>query len=227
MKEKTTIYRVFLIICLSFLILAGGRVAGAAAAAEKSPVEVLQAISDHVLDIVKQDPSVLDDKARLRSIAEEFVLPHVDFVALSQSVLGINWRRATPQQREVFQQEFRKLLMNTYLASISRADYHGQSIRYLPMHQPPGGDLAEVAAEVQQPNGPVIHVLFRMYRRDGGDWKIYDVVVEGVSLVVTQRSSFSSIIRDKGLDGLIAMLEKRNKNHVDPAVKGQAPPSIP
>jgi phospholipid transport system substrate-binding protein len=205
---------------ISFFILlpTAGLVPGAAVSAEQSPIDVLRGISDHVMEIIKADPSVLDDKARLRAIAEEYVIPHVDFIALSQSVLGINWRKATPQQRVVFEQEFRTLLINTYLASISRADYHGQSIRYLPMRNPPNGDLAEVDAEIEQPNGPLIHAQFRMYRREGADWKIYDVVAEGVSLVVTQRSSFSSIIRDKGLDGLIAMLEERNKNHTGSAL---------
>jgi phospholipid transport system substrate-binding protein len=205
------------------LLLAAGLAPGAANSDGKSPVDVLRGISDHVMEIIKKDPSVLDDKARLRDIAEQFVLPHVDFIALSQAVLGINWRKATPEQRQVFEQEFRTLLMNTYLSSISRADYHGQSIRYLPMRKPPTGDLAEVDAEIEQPNGPLIHAQFRMYRRDGGEWKIYDVVAEGVSLVVTQRSSFSSIIRDKGLDGLIAMLVKRNRDHADPALPDQVP----
>jgi phospholipid transport system substrate-binding protein len=191
--------------------------------AEKSPVEVLQGMSDHVLEIIKEDPSILDDKARLRSIADQVVIPNIDFIALSQSVLGITWRKATPQQREVFEREFRALLMNTYLNSISRADYHGQSIRYLPLRTPPTGDRAEVDAEIEQPNGPLIHATFRMYRRDGGDWKVYDVVAEGVSLVITQRSTFSSIIRDKGLDGLIAMLEARNNKRIDQAATEEAP----
>jgi phospholipid transport system substrate-binding protein len=194
--------------------------------AEKGPVEVLQGMSDHVLEIIREDPSVLDDKARLRAIAEEVVIPNVDFIALSQSVLGITWRKATPRQREVFEQEFRTLLINSYLASISRADYQGQSIRYLPLRNPPTGDRAEVEAEIDQPNGPLIHVQFRMYRRDDAGWKVYDVVVEGVSLVITQRSSFSSIIRDKGLDGLIAMLEERNNKRDDPAATEKAPAAV-
>ena len=186
----------------------------APALADKSPVEVLQGMSDHVLEIIKEDPTILDDKPRLRAIADQVVIPHIDFIALSQSVLGVTWRKATPEQRDVFEREFRALLMNTYLNSISRADYHGQSIRYLPMRNPPTGDRAEVDAEIEQPNGPLVHAQFRLYRRPGGDWKVYDVVAEGVSLVITQRSSFSSIIRDKGLDGLIAMLEERNNSRV-------------
>jgi phospholipid transport system substrate-binding protein len=225
MKLKTTTcgtYRRLWVTLLLFFYLAPA----AAVLAAKGPVEVLQGMSDHVLDIIRQDPSVLDDKARLRAIAEEVVIPNVDFIALSQSVLGVTWRKATPGQREVFEQEFRALLINTYLASISRADYQGQSIKYLPLRNPPTGDRAEVDAEIEQPNGPLIHAQFRMYRRDDAGWKVYDVVVEGVSLVITQRSSFSSIIRDKGLDGLIAMLEERNNKRVDQEGTVKAPANV-
>lgn len=194
--------------------------------AEESPVEVLRGMSDHVLEIIQQDPSILDDKARLRAIADQVVIPNIDFIALSQSVLGVTWRQATPEQREVFEREFRSLLMNSYLNSISRADYQGQSIRYLPLRNPPTGDRAEVDAEIEQPNGPLIHAQFRMYRRDGAGWKVYDVVVEGVSLVITQRSTFSSIIRDKGLGGLIALLEERNNKRIDSAGKSAAPTAV-
>jgi len=194
--------------------------------AEEGPVEVLRGMSDHVLEIIQQDPSILDDKAQLRAIADKVVIPNIDFIALSQSVLGITWRKATPEQRQVFEREFRSLLMNSYLNSISRADYQGQSIKYLPLRNPPTGDRAEVDAEIAQPNGPLIHAQFRMYRRDGAGWKVYDVVVEGVSLVITQRSTFSSIIRDKGLDGLIAMLEERNNKRIDSAAKAEPPTAV-
>jgi phospholipid transport system substrate-binding protein len=224
MNEKTITYYIYRKLWLIVLLLPG--VAPCAPIqAEKGPVEVLQEMSDHVLEIIQHDPSVLDDKSRLRAIADQVVIPNIDFIALSQSVLGVTWRRATPEQREVFEREFRSLLMNTYLASISRADYHGQSIRYLPLRNPPTGDRAEVDAEIEQPNGPLIHAQFRMYRRDGAGWKVYDVVVEGVSLVITQRSSFSSIIRDKGLDGLIALLVERNNKRIDQATT-QAPTAV-
>jgi phospholipid transport system substrate-binding protein len=222
MLRKTiscNIYRELWIILLLFPCLAPY----ASVPAEEGPVEVLQGMSDHVLEIIQHDPSVLDDKARLRAIADQVVIPNIDFIALSQSVLGVTWRKATPHQREVFEREFRSLLMNSYLNSISRADYRGQSIRYLPLRSPPTGDRVEVDAEIEQPNGPLIHVQFRMYRRDGAGWKVYDVVVEGVSLVITQRSSFSSIISDKGLDGLIAMLEARNNKRLDQAATVEAP----
>ena len=225
MNYKTSGYNIYLrlwFILLPFVGLAPC----APVLAEEGPVDVLRGMSDHVLEIIKEDPSVLDDKARLRAIADQVVIPNIDFIALSQSVLGITWRKATPEQREVFEREFRSLLMNTYLNSISRADYQGQSIRYLPLRNPPTGDRAEVDAEIEQPNGPLIHAQFRMYRRDGAGWKVYDVVVEGVSLVITQRSSFSSIIRDKGLSGLIAMLEERNNKRIDAAAPEDPPTAM-
>jgi len=225
MNEKTITYNIYHKLWLILLLLPG-LAPCAPIPAEKGPVEVLQGMSDHVLEIIQHDPSVLDDKSRLRTIADQVVIPNIDFIALSQSVLGVTWRQATPEQREVFEREFRSLLMNTYLASISRADYHGQSIKYLPLRNPPTGDRAEVDAEIEQPNGPLIHAQFRMYRRDGEGWKVYDVVVEGVSLVITQRSSFSSIIRDKGLDGLIAMLVDRNNKRVNQAATTQAPTAV-
>jgi len=225
MKYKTIGYYIYLRLWLILLPLFGLALC-APVLAEEGPVEVLRGMSDHVLEIIKADPSVLDDKARLRAIADQVVIPNVDFIALSQSVLGVSWRKATPEQREIFEREFRALLINSYLASISRADYQGQSIRYLPLRNPPSGDRAEVDAEIEQPNGPLIHAQFRMYRRDGAGWKVYDVVVEGVSLVITQRSSFSSIIRDKGMSGLIALLEERNNKRIDSAEKAESPTAV-
>jgi phospholipid transport system substrate-binding protein len=225
MKYKTVSCNAYLSLWFIFLPIFG-LAPCAPVQAEEGPVEVLRGMSDHVLEIIQHDPTILDDKARLRAIADQVVIPNIDFIALSQSVLGITWRKATPEQREVFEREFRSLLMNTYLNSISRADYQGQSIKYLPLRNPPTGDRAEVDAEIEQPNGPLIHAQFRMYRRDGAGWKVYDVVVEGVSLVITQRSSFSSIIRDKGLGGLIALLEERNNKRIDSAGKAAAPTAV-
>lgn len=190
---------------LAALLLPAG-----AALAEESPIDVLKGMSDRVIAIVEQDPGILDDKARLRSVADAIIVPNVDFVVFSKWVLGKHWRQATPQQREIFIKEFRETLINSYLSSITRDDYQRQTIRYEPLRGQENSNKVEVNATVEQPNGPLIHVQFRMYRNEEGRWLVYDVVVEGVSLVATHRSSFSSIIREKGLDGLITMLEDRN-----------------
>jgi phospholipid transport system substrate-binding protein len=192
------------VVLLTVLMFVAGGVA-----AEPGPLNVLEEMSDHVLEVIRQDPAILDDPIRLRELADEFVVPNIDFMALSQWVLGKHWRGANPGQRQVFAHEFRELLIRTYLASVTRSDYQDQTIRYLPLRKAHDGRKVTVEAHVEQPQGPLVHVLFRMLKRDQG-WKVYDVVIEGVSLVATHRSGFSSIIRERGLDGLIATLEARN-----------------
>ena len=194
---------------------------GRAVCAEPGPQVVLQEMSDHVLEVIRQDPAILDDQVRLRALADELVVPNVDFLALSQWVLGRHWRQATPIQRQIFADEFRELLIRTYLASVTRSGYQDQVIRYLPLRKIQDTRKVMVEAQIEQPQGPLVHVQFRMLHRDAV-WRVYDVVIEGVSLVATHRSSFSSIIREQGIDGLIATLEQRNKDVAEEAVGGEA-----
>ena len=175
--------------------------------AEQGPVEVLQTMTDTLVDIAREDPDVINDIERLRVIASEVVLTRIDFNALSRWVLGKYWRTATPQQRADFIVEFREMMLGSYLRSVST--YKDNGVRFHPVR----GDLSKgrvvVHAEVDQPNGPVVHVTFRM-RMVGDEWLIYDVAVEGISLVATHRASFSREIRKSGMDSLIARLHAKN-----------------
>jgi phospholipid transport system substrate-binding protein len=178
------------------------------AMAEPGPAEVLQNMMDTLLEIVEQDPGVINDKVRLRSIANEVVLSRVDFNTLSRWVLGKYWRTATPQQRTAFIAEFREMLVGSYLNSVSPHD--GNGVRILPVRGNLDEGHAIVNVEVDQPDGPVIHVSFRM-RRSDNEWLIFDVAVEGVSLVASHRTSFSREIRESGMDSLIAQLRVKNE----------------
>jgi len=176
------------------------------------PVEVLQTMTDTLVDIAREDPDVINDIARLRVIASEVVLTRIDCNALSRWVLGKYWRTATPQQRADFIIEFREMMLGSYLRSVST--YKDNGVRFHPVR----GDLSKgrviVHAEVDQPNGPIVHVTFRM-RMVGDEWLIYDVAVEGISLVATHRASFSREIRKNGMDSLVARLHAKNmKNAV-------------
>jgi phospholipid transport system substrate-binding protein len=164
------------------------------AMAEQGPVEVLQAMTDTLLDIVRQDPDVIHDEVRLRVIAND---------TLSRWVLGRYWRTASPQQRAAFIAEFREMILRSYLRSVSA--YRDNGVRFLPLRGDLEKGLAVVNAEIDQPDGPVAHVMFRM-RLVTEEWKIYDVAVEGISLVATHRTSFSQQIRSDGM----ARLHARN-----------------
>jgi phospholipid transport system substrate-binding protein len=185
------------------LFIAGPAVANPA----QGPVEVLQSMTDTLVAIASEDPDVVYDIPRLREIADDVVLTRVDFEGLSRWVLGKYWRTATPQQREAFIAEFREMLLGSYLRSVST--YEDNAVRFLPLRNSRHEDRVIVNAEVDQPNGPTVHVSFRM-RQVGDQWLIYDVAVEGISLVATHRTSFSREIRSSGMDSLIARLRVQN-----------------
>ncbi len=171
--------------------------------AESEPVAILQQMTEQVTDVVHRDSSILKDPVRLRALANEAILPHVDFVALSRWVLGKYWRTATPAQREDFMAQFREMLFLNYLRNVT--SYRETAVRFLPLRGAPQDGRVQVQAEVEPEGAPVVNVLFRMHRVDGG-WLIYDVAVEGISLVATHRSGFAQEISRNGLDGLIARL---------------------
>ena len=178
--------------------------------AEMGPVETLAKMTATLEDIVNQDPDIIKNPHRLRVIAHEVVLPNVDIRTLSRWVLGKNWRTATPEQRDAFVLEFQELLLSTYLRQVKT--YQGEVARFLPLRGEQKAGQAVVNAEIEQPNGPIVHAIFRMRKAEQG-WLIYDVSVEGISLVATHRSSFSREVRDGGLDKLIARLHGMNERN--------------
>ena len=191
------------------LLLTTGMLAGIVSPvlADPEPVVVLQQMTEHVKDVVRQDTSILKDPVRLRQLANEAVLPNVDFVALSRWVLGKHWRKATPEQREAFMTQFREMLLLNYLHNVT--SYRETAVRFLPLRGTPQDNKVQVQAEVEPQGAPVVNVMFRMHRVDGR-WLIYDVSVEGISLVATHRSGFSQEISRNGLDGLITRLTEMN-----------------
>lgn len=175
------------------------------------PVEVLQDMTDTLVEIAREDPDVIYDIPRLRQIANDVVLEVIDFEGLSRWVLGKYWRTASPQQREAFILEFREMMLGTYLRQVST--YEENAIRFMPLRDSENKSRVIVNAVVEQPNGPPVKVSFRM-RLVGQDWKIYDVAVEGISLVATHRTSFSREIRNNGMDSLIARLHEQNQENL-------------
>ena len=181
------------------------------AQAEQGPVEMLQLMTTTLENVVKSDPDIIYDEKRLRVIAQEVVLPHVDIRTMSRWVLGKNWRTASPEQRENFVVEFRDLLLSTYLRQVKT--YDGESARFLPLRGEQREGQAVVNAEILQPNGPIIRATFRLHQPQG-EWMIFDVIVEGISLVATHRSGFNSEIRKSGIDELIARLHRLNERNL-------------
>jgi phospholipid transport system substrate-binding protein len=125
---------------------------------------------------------------------------------MSQWVLGVHWRNATPAQRDAFVTQFEDLLVRTYSRAL--VDYRNQKVAFLPARAR-SADEVTVRASIDQGSGPAIPIAYEMYRTDAG-WKVYDVAIDGVSLVINYRSSFGQEIRRGGIDGLIQRLAEKN-----------------
>ena len=183
-----------------------------AMAEQQGPVEMLQSMTAALEDVVKNDPDIIYDEKRLRVVAHEVVMPHIDIRTMSRWVLGKNWRKATPEQREAFVVEFRELLLGTYLRQVKT--YEGETARFLPLRGQQREGQAVVNAEIVQPNGPIVHASFRLHHLQA-EWMIFDVSVEGISLVATHRSSFNTEIRNSGIDKLITRLRELNERNIE------------
>lgn len=182
----------------------------AAAEEEKlAPDELVKQTTEKVLTLLEDNREQIDeDPARVYEAVQEIVLPHFDFELMSRFVLARNWQNASPDQQARFTDEFRRLLVRTYGRSLS--EYSGQTVRFPPMQSDAERGRATVPTEVVQDDGPSIPISYSLYRNDDDDWKVFDVVVEGSSLVQTYRSSFASEVQRSGIDGLIERLTERN-----------------
>jgi phospholipid transport system substrate-binding protein len=188
-----------------------------ASASPGAAQELVQQTSERMLSALKSEQSTIKaNPARVYALADNIVLPHFDFQRMSSLVLGKYWRTATPEQQAQFTQEFRNLLVRTYATAMT--EYSGQQINYLPLKAAPDASDVTVRTEILQPGGPPVGVNYSLYQKDG-TWKVYDVIIEDISLVTSYRSSFASQIKRSSLDDLIAQLVARSKNlaTADPA----------
>jgi len=178
-------------------------------AAELSADELVKRTADDVLNTIKSDKDIqAGDQKKIFALAEEKILPNFDFDRVCRMVLGKNWRSATPEQQAAFQKEFRTLLLRTYATALGK--YKDQVIEYKPMRAEAGAKKVSVKTQILQPGGQPISVDYSLVKAENG-WKVYDIVIESVSLVTNYRSQFSSEIRQNGLDSLNKKLADKNK----------------
>lgn len=158
---------------------------------------------------IKQNPDVV------REMVEELLLPHIDLITASRWVLGKHWRRASKEQKIEFIKHFRGMLVRFY--STALADYLSKNkvspdlIRFQPVRAEPGSEDVTVRSEVHPPSGQPIPVNYEMHLTRKG-WKVYDVSVEGISVIMTYRNSFNDEISRNGLDQLISRLANKDSD---------------
>jgi phospholipid transport system substrate-binding protein len=177
-------------------------------AQEVGPEELVRRVTQEVLDSIKSDTVLAaGDRQKMLALAEEKVLPHVDFAEAARLAIGRSWNNATPEQRARITREFRAMLVRTYASAIDA--YRGQTLTVLPVRMKPGDTDVTVRNRYVRPGAPAVTIEYQMYRTPQG-WKIYDIVAEGVSLVLTYRSEFDAVVRADGVEGLIKRLAEKN-----------------
>lgn len=177
--------------------------------AAQSPRELVKETSEQMLNKLKQEQAVIKtNPERIYELVNKIVLPHFDFDYMSQLVLGKYWRRASEQQRQDFTEEFKQLLVRTYATSLN--EYTDQEVTFLPFREGSDKNEAQVRTEVEQPGSFPIPIDYRLHL-NSDEWKVFDVVIDGVSLVTNYRTSFAKEIRQGDLDSLIETLQQRNR----------------
>jgi phospholipid transport system substrate-binding protein len=173
------------------------------------PESLVKKITQEVLEAVKQDKALQEgDRQKALKLAEEKILPHVDFQEATRLAVGKAWQQATPEQRQKLIAEFKAMLVRTYSNAIDT--YRGQTMKVLPVRMKPDDTDVTVRNQYVKPGERPVLVDYAMRKTESG-WKVYDIVVEGVSLVLTYRSEFDAVVRQDGVDGLIRRLAEKNK----------------
>ncbi len=181
-----------------------------AAFAQEAPDALIQRVTEEVLEIVRKDKDIQNGSTqKVVDLAEKKVLPHFNFQHMTALALGKEWRKASPQQQQQLTAEFKTLLVRTYSNALT--GYRNQRIVYKPFKMNAGDTDVLVRTEVVQPGSKPVQLDYSLEKQDSG-WKVYDVVVAGISLVTNYRDQFGQEVRNGGIDGLIASIAAKNKS---------------
>ena len=184
-------------------------VSALALAAAQAPLEIVHTTTDSVLARVQADKENLRaDPGKMYNLVAEVIFPHFDFAIMAQWVLGDSWAGADETTRSAFVDQFRKLLVRTYATAL--LEFSDQTIGYPDNEQSIQKSTATVRQEISQPGSESIPIVYRLHNKTG-DWKVFDVSVDGVSLIKTYRASFAAAIKNDGLPALIKSLEAKNQ----------------
>lgn len=207
MRKLIGIYALGLMISLSCL----------ARANMGDPRQLAENTTHQMMDVLLKEKGTLDrDPDRIYVLVEKILLPHFDFVGMSRFVVGKHWKAATESQREAFVLTFKNLLVRTYAGALR--NYTGRKIAFLPDRGGESeGDRVLIRSEVENPGGESISVNYRLWQK-GADWLVYDISVEGVSLLTNFRSQLADEVGQYGMDETIRKMKEKSHE-----IKSSAP----
>lgn len=175
-----------------------------AVAAEDSPEALVKATTEEVLEVIQKT----NDRQKLEQLAEEKVLPHFNFTRMTRMAVGRYWSQAKPEQQKTLENEFRQLLVRTYTNALSSTRHREARVQVKPSRGS-GGNETTVRTQVTEAGRQPLAIDYQMEKTSGG-WKVYDVMVENMSLVTNYRETFANEAGKSGIDGLIKALAEKN-----------------
>jgi len=178
-------------------------------AQEATPDGIIQNVTEEVLKKLRADKDIqAGNLNKISELVDTKVLPYFNFRRMTQLAVGRGWRQASDAQQNELVAQFHDLLIRTYANAV--VSYRDQKIVYKPLKMKPDDTEVLVRTEIVQPGGSPITLDYSMEKTAQG-WKVYDVVVGGVSLVTNYRETFAQEISAGGVDGLIRALTEKNK----------------
>jgi len=187
--------------------------------AQEAPDALVQRVTEDVLEIIRKDKDIQSgDTRKVIELVDKKVLPNFNFTHMTALALGKEWRKATPQQQSQLTAEFKTLLVRTYSNALT--SYKNQKVVYKPFKMASAETDVLVRTEVLQPGGKPVQLDYSLEKQEQG-WKVYDVVVAGISLVTNYRDQFNQEVRNGGIDGLIAAIAAKNRSLESNSIKSE------
>ena len=188
--------------CLPFLLLPV-----ALSAQQSEPKAMVKSVTEDVLAVLREDKALQGgDRQRAMKLIEDKVAPHFDFQRMTGLAVGKSWQEADESQRQALATEFRTLLVRTYANALTA--YRDQTVSFKPGTG--GGDEAAVRSQINKPGAKPISLDYQL-ARTGGEWKVYDIAIDNVSLVTNYRSSFQTELSKGGIAGLTKAIQEKNR----------------
>ena len=179
------------------------------AQAQPAPDALIKTVAAEVTTVLKADPAILSNAAKLKELIESKLIPNFSFARMTQLAMGRNWAKATAEQQVALTREFQTLLVRTYSGAL--ANFRNNTIDVRPLRVQPAETDVTVKTVINQANGQGIPIDYSLEKGTDGSWKAYDIIVAGVSLVTNYRDEFNTVIRDQGVDALVKQLQAKNK----------------
>lgn len=200
-------------------VLASVLLAAPGYSAAPMPDVMVKDTTKQIIDLLKANRAAYEkDHGKLYDMVYQHVLPHFDFKVMSRAVLGRYWRDATDEQRGRFMDEFRNLLVRTYATALLK--YTNEEIVYLPFNASAEDKTATVKTEVKlSGGGPPVPIFFSFYQSESG-WRVYDLSIDGISLIANYRTTYGSKIKNDGIDALITSMAQAKNDEKSVPISG-------